>query len=94
LPAGEIAEVGDDLADAGIAERFGLDVVRHADAPRWCRGVCRDGPMAGEVVYAVDRVGSKVVIALPPRPGGAVVEYEVTQVSTDVGLAELRLCRS
>jgi hypothetical protein len=50
--------------------------------------------MAGEVVYAVDRVGSKVVIASPPRPGGAVVEYEVTQVSTDVGLAELRLCRS
>jgi hypothetical protein len=94
LPSGEIAEIGGDLTDADIAERFGLDVVRHADAPRWCQGVCRDGPMAGEVVYAVDRVGSKVVIASPPpQPGGAVVEYEVTQVSTDARLAELRLCQ-
>lgn len=93
LPSGEITEVRGDLTDAGIAERFGLDVVRHADAPRWCQGVCRDGPMAGEVVYAVDRVGSKVAIALPPRPGGMIVEYQVTQVSTDVSLAELRLCQ-
>lgn len=50
--------------------------------------------MAGEIVYAVDWVGSKVVIALPQRPGGAVVEYEVTQLRTDAGLAELRLCQS
>jgi hypothetical protein len=49
--------------------------------------------MADDVVYAVDRVGSKVVIALPPRPGGVVVQYEVIQVSTAVGLAELRLCQ-
>jgi hypothetical protein len=40
LPSGEIAVVGQDLADAGIAERFGLDAVRHADVPDWCRGVC------------------------------------------------------
>ena len=94
MPSGEIAEIGNDLADADIAERFGLDVVRHADAPHWCRGVCRDGPIAGEVVYAVNQVGSKVVIALPPRPDGAVVEYEVRQVSTGAGLADLRLCQS
>lgn len=93
LPSGEIAEVSGDLTDAGIAERFGHDVVRHADAPRWCQGVCRDGPMTGEFVYAVDRVGSRVVIALPPRPGGVIVEYEVTQVSSDANLAELRLCQ-
>jgi len=93
LPSGEIAEVSGDVTDAGLVERFGLDVVRHADAPRWCQGVCRDGPMTGEVVYAADRIGSNVVIALPPRPGGAVVEYEVTRVSTDARLAELRLCK-
>jgi hypothetical protein len=94
LSSGEIAVVGHDLTDADIAERFGLDVVRYADALDWCRGVCRDGPMAGAFVYAVNRIGSKVSIALPPRPGDAVFEYEVTQVSTDASPAELRLSQS
>lgn len=94
LPSGEIAAVGHDLDDDGIAERFGLDVVRHADAPDWCRGLCRDGPMAGTAVYAVNRIGTTAVIALPPHPGGAVVEYEVTQLSTDTCPAHLRLSRS
>ena len=63
LPSGKIAVIGQDLADAGIVERFGLDAVRHADVPDWCRGVCRDGPVAGTVVYAVNRQGSRAVIA-------------------------------
>jgi len=86
--------VGHDLDDGGIAERFGLDAVRHADAPDWCRGVCRDGPMVGTVVYAVNRIGTTVLIALPPRPDGMAIEYKVTQVSTDAGPADLRLSQS
>lgn len=83
--------MGHDLDDGGIAERFGRDAVRHADSPDWSRGVCRDGPMAGTVVYAVNRIGATVLIALPLQPGGAAMEYEVTQIRTDAGRAELRL---
>ena len=59
--------------------------------PNWCRGVCRDGPVAGTVVYAVNRQGSRVVIAQPP-PVGTVTECEMTQLATDASLAGLRLC--
>jgi hypothetical protein len=47
--------------------------------------------MAGTVVYALNRVGAMVLIALPPQSGGATMEYEVTQVSTDAAPADLRL---
>jgi hypothetical protein len=32
--------------------RFGLDVVRHAEALDWCSGICLDGPLAGKPVCA------------------------------------------
>jgi hypothetical protein len=50
--------------------------------------------MAGTVVYAVNRIGTTVLIALPPRPEGMAMEYKVTQVSTDAGPADLRLSQS
>jgi hypothetical protein len=50
--------------------------------------------MAGTAVYAVNRIGATVVVALPPHPGSAVTEYEVTQLSTDARPAHLRLSQS
>lgn len=90
LPDGDIELVESDLTDPDIAARFGLDEVRHAEPADWCRGICRDGPVAGKTVYAMNRIGSKVRIPLPPRLGNGSAEYEVTRIGTDGDLAELR----
>jgi hypothetical protein len=50
--------------------------------------------MADTAVYAVNKMGATVVIALPPHPGSAVAQYEVTQLSTDARSAHLRLSQS
>lgn len=90
LPYGAIELVEPDLADPDIAARFGLDEVRHAEPVDWCRGICRDGPLAGKTVYAVNWIGSKVRIPLPPRLGNGSAEYEVTRISKAGNPAEVR----
>jgi hypothetical protein len=73
--------------------RFGLDVVRHAEALDWCSGICLDGPLAGKPVYALNRMGSKVRLARPSRLGGGSGQYEVTRVSDEGIPADLRFVR-
>lgn len=94
LPDGEIELIESDLADPDIAARFGLDEVQHAEPLDWCLGICRGGPLAGRTVYAVNQVGSKVRIPLPPRLGSGLAEYEVTRISTEGNPAELRSSRA
>ena len=61
LPSGELAESG--LSISRSAK--GLDMVRYADLSWQVPGPCR-GPMAGTVVYAINQIGSRVLIAPPP----------------------------
>ena len=79
MPDAEIVVIEHDLADADIAARFSLDEVRRAEVLDWCQGICRDGPLAGALVYVTNRLASKVLARSPVQPGGALVEYEVTR---------------
>jgi len=57
-------------------------------------GAYRYGPMAGTVDYAVNQVGSRVLMELPPRPDGPVIEYEAAQGSPDTSAVDLHLSQS
>jgi acetyl esterase/lipase len=87
---GASALVDPDLTDEQLAERYGLDHVVTAPVINFCAAIHLDGPLAGRTGYAINELGHRIEIALPPRPGGPIGVYEVTRLATDDQPAELR----
>ena len=87
----ELVEPG--LADDELAVRFALDRIVHAPEIDFCAAIHLDGPLAGTLGSAVNRMGFQVGFALAPRPGGLTGTYEVVKLSQDGQLAELRFIR-
>jgi hypothetical protein len=80
-----------DFDEAELLARFSLTEIVHAPEIDYCSAIHLDGPMAGQPGYAINRLGSRVRVALPPRPGGPTMEYEVVTLSVDGRPAELRI---
>lgn len=84
----ELVEPG--LADDELAIRFALDRIVHAPEIDFCAALHLDGPLAGTLGYAVNRMGFRTGFALAPRPGGLTGTYEVVKLSQDGQPAGLR----
>jgi hypothetical protein len=91
LPDGSTQLITDDMTDETIVARFDLDAVRHAASLDWCSGVCLDGPMSGESVYAINRIGSRVTVKSSLISAGTTVMYEVVTLASGESPADLRV---
>jgi hypothetical protein len=65
--------------------------MRHAASLDWCSGVCLDGPMSGESVDAINRIGSRVTVKSSLISAGTTVMYEVVTLASGESPADLRV---
>lgn len=79
---GRRTKVQPSLSDDDIRGRCELDRLVRAHPIEIYSTVHLDGPLAATTGYtARDTIGYRMDVALPPRPGGAIVSYEIVQLS-------------
>ena len=92
LPGDATKLVDPGLAPQELAELYGVDEVVRAPKVNICAAIYLDGPLANtDAGYATNEIGSRVGVALPPRPGGQSGSYEVVMLAECDRPAELRL---
>ncbi|MFD0526316.1 hypothetical protein ACFQ1I_02105 [Kitasatospora arboriphila] len=91
LPGDATELVDPGLTVEDLADRHGLDSVVRVPRIEFCTAIHLDGPLASTISrYAVNQLGSRCDHALPPRPGGPSVTYEVVGLAEGDRPAELR----
>ncbi|HEX6872017.1 MAG TPA: hypothetical protein VF163_13030 [Micromonosporaceae bacterium] len=90
LPDDRVVLVDPDLTDEQLAERFGLAYVIRPPALEFCSAAYVDGPLEGELGYAMNELGSHVAFALPYGLDSRRGSYEVVRLADGQRPAELR----
>lgn len=80
-----------DLPHEEIASLHGVDRVVLLPQIDFCSAVYLDGPLAGQsCAYAVNELGHRTAVALPPHSGQPTGVYELVSLADDHHPAEFR----
>lgn len=78
-------------ATEALLDRIVTNLARLSTLPKFCAGLHLDGPLAGQVGYAVNEIGQRGEYFLPPYPvGGPAAIYQVVRLAGGDRPADLR----